>query len=655
MSDHHRHDEFWMKLLAYALNDTNPYRYWNYFIRTYYKGNIHKLLAIGGNDNLWQQLEVESYNVNYDLAVRHAAKKLGVPHDWQINFSEKKFIENISFKNFVMIRANFRDAIFKGRTDFQKAIFLGKSDFRGARFDGCKSEAEGGRGMVSFEGSEFHDEVSFDNVHFPHTTRFNGVTFYGALSCQKTTFDCRSSDSECRGVTNSGSRSCTEADLSDTKFATARSEGCTPEAQGGHGMASFERSEFHDIVNFGCAQFPQTTKFNDTIFRGSLNCRKATFDWRSSNLEDQGATSNGSQTRTEPGCCEAEFTPAKSEGCTPESQGGHGMASFERSKFHDIVNFDNVRFPHITRFDNSVFFNSLHCRKAMFDFQSDESKNGEAVFSGSKFISEADFSKTEFEVATIFERITFQGKLGFRESCFRAKISFNSTKFKNTISFRKAMFERPPNFFEADLYEDVDFGRVDWSGAERSYRRRSRQSSELESIEESAGNAVRAWDRLALIMSKQEKPAERHEFFRLKMRAQRRRDGLSLVSIVNWIFDKSSDYGWGVGRAFFWWTVHVFSGAAILVLAAWCRNVASDQVSVLTIATNGLLVSFGNSLAFLGLVSEGGYLRYAHDFIEDAIGDTNSAIVVVGTNQAVLGPVLLFLVLLTLRNRFRLG
>ena len=69
---------------------------------------------------------------------------------------------------------------------------------------------------------------------------------------------------------------------------------------------------------------------------------------------------------------------------------------------------------------------------------------------------------------------------------------------------------------------------------------------------------------------------------------------------------------------------------------------------------DSLLVSFSNSIAFLGLGSEGGFL---YDSFRDLKMDTDQmewVFPTVGTIQAVLGPILLFLVLLTLRNRFRL-
>ena len=162
--------------------------------------------------------------------------------------------------------------------------------------------------------------------------------------------------------------------------------------------------------------------------------------------------------------------------------------------------------------------------------------------------------------------------------------------------------------------------------------------------------AIRAWERLELIMSELEKPLDRHLFFRFKMRAKRRTDG-HLLRILNWLFDKIADYGWGVGRTFAWWFGHwAVSG---LVLFA---NTGSATTTVewwrLLLATLG--TGFANAHAFLRLTAEGGYLAPCQKLLEEN-DKWELLTATIGTAEAVLGPIFLFLILLTLRNRFRLA
>ena len=354
----------------------------------------------------------------------------------------------------------------------------------------------------------------------------------------------------------------------------------------------------------------------------------------------------------------ADFTGAEFIGLTEfdgadfrsiESNGhrDHG-SSFSRSTFHNQASFDRVRFSNTTNFNGAVFRDSASFSQIGFgpgDAGSDDPGGGIVEFDRAEFHGSVDFWKTEFCSAS-FAGAEMKGAANFRNARFRGSINFNNARFRGTTSFADAEFWKPPKFFEAELHEDVTFTGADWKEAENFNRHASGHDNSKAKVRNDAEAAMRAWDRLALIMGQQEKLLERHEFYRLMMRARRHRDGRwSLSSIVNWLFDRLSDYGWGIGRAFFWWCIHILAGAALLTVGANCPMMA----------WHSLQVSFANSLAFLRLGSEGGYLHGPHSDLETATAHAEWVFILVGTSQAVLGPVLLFLVLLTLRNRFRLG
>ena len=122
---------------------------------------------------------------------------------------------------------------------------------------------------------------------------------------------------------------------------------------------------------------------------------------------------------------------------------------------------------------------------------------------------------------------------------------------------------------------------------------------------------MRCWDRLALIMSQREKFPERHEFFRLKMRALRQRDGPGLLSFLNWLFEETSDYGWGIKRALLCWAGQfVLWGVVLAVLALRCAwNSTTGLPRVLSTLLDGLALSFASSHAFLRLASGDGWLH----------------------------------------------
>ena len=161
--------------------------------------------------------------------------------------------------------------------------------------------------------------------------------------------------------------------------------------------------------------------------------------------------------------------------------------------------------------------------------------------------------------------------------------------------------------------------------------------------------AVRAWERLELIMSQLEKPLDRHRFFRFKMRARRRLDG-HLLKAMNWIFEFTSDYGWGIQRALLTWLIHWTGFALLMFLSAALQP---SEINWWKTGLAALTTGFANAHAFLGLNRSSGFLATSRQLLErlDSLGLVPAVEIV----QTVLGPIVLFLLLLTIRNRFRLA
>ena len=307
----------------------------------------------------------------------------------------------------------------------------------------------------------------------------------------------------------------------------------------------------------------------------------------------------------------------------------HAPVSFAGSCFNEGATFIGTEFMGGASFANATF--QLN---AMFN----DSKFEERYFSaGISIPILADFRKAKFPAGASFREVQF----GNDENAYSRRLwperraDFTDAEFGEATTFRGAIFAGAPAFFNTTLHEDTDFGQVDW------------RKAETKNV--SVDYAVRAWERLELMMSKLEKPLDRHRFFRLKMRARRRTDG-PLLQALNWLFEITCDYGWGVGRAFGWWLGHWFVSA----LALFASSVlATGNVEWEKLALTALGTSFANAHAFLFLATEGGYLAAGRVLLNKR--DEWGMLVPLGTVEAVLGPIFLFLLLLTLRNRFRLA
>ena len=349
------------------------------------------------------------------------------------------------------------------------------------------------------------------------------------------------------------------------------------------------------------------------------------------------------------------------------------LADFSHVRFEEIVTFNETRFYGQTFISNASFNSATHFHRTHFDapISLDGSQfkhsasfiavefTGGASFRNVVFKAPVMFNDSKFEeryysagistpILADFTNATFTSRASFREVLFgnddsaysrrlwpERRVDFTNTKFMATTDFRRAEFAGPPAFFHTSLHEDTDFSGIDWTKAET-------QQVDIE-------YAIRAWERLELIMSRIEKPLDRHRFFRLKMRARRRTDGRFLW-LLNWLFDIISDYGWSVGRAFTWWVGH-WTISALLLFANSFPTAAPSDWSEFALAA--LETGFANAHPFLLLSTSEGYLAAARELLE--VNDKWNLLIPIGTFEAVLGPILLFFLALTLRNRFRLA
>ena len=349
-------------------------------------------------------------------------------------------------------------------------------------------------------------------------------------------------------------------------------------------------------------------------------------------------------------------------------------ANFEHAVFLGLTHFDNAVFLHekhpignsfknteflntayfkeiesaIIRFDESIFHSAGYFNHANFD-SGKEISSRFVTFDKCHFNQEVKFTVARFDCAS-FNNAQFDNSAYFDEAEFKTRADFSNVKFNHATSFRRTVFASPPKFYDAELHEDTDFDDVDWSKAEKAYIRSSKGEGSSTSIRDEEAAAVRAWDRLILIMSQREKHVERHEFFCRKMRAQRRRDGICLLSLTNWLFEFLSGYGWDIGKAFGCWMAHIVIGA---ILIFCCRIPYSPEANLGWQFIQSFCLSFANAHAFLGLASTGGYLHDIRVGLYDVVW-SSSYLNSIGAIQVAIGPVFLFLVLLTVRNRFRI-
>ena len=417
-----------------------------------------------------------------------------------------------------------------------------------------------------------------------------------------------------------------------------------------HGEADFGESWFHSKADFRGTQFLSGARFYSTWFTNVADFRNGIFEgpttfagaWFLYGADFDSASFSESAT----------FDGA-SFGDTVRLNEGKFMdkANFARVDFQSRVECENVRFTNEAVFDDSTFGSTVRFDGTVFcDFAGFRRVefHGPMLCRTVTFGQVSNFSETLFDDACIFRDTRFSHVATFWGSRFSNIVHFTNAVFTTTTSFRQAAFNAVPELFNASLYEDTDFTGIHWEHAEAGY-------SQPQGGQDVDG-AIRAWERLELLMSQLEKPYERHQFYRLKMRARRRVDPW-LVKTFNWTFEKTSDYGWGVGRTFVLWSVHWIFASLVLFVNAGLSSSFLDWPE-LVFASLG--TGFANAHPILHFTSTDGYLFEGKALLESCgsfcmLGaETLCVLNMVGVLEAIIGSVLLFLLLLALRNRFRL-
>lgn len=272
-----------------------------------------------------------------------------------------------------------------------------------------------------------------------------------------------------------------------------------------------------------------------------------------------------------------------------------GGAWFQRTSFSGVAVFRSATFLGI------VFF----IRTAFLDY---------ALFDSAIFSNHTDFTNAAFSEGALFPRATFQ-----------VGINFSGTKFSGHTSFVAAQFcQHPPDFHNASLYDGTL-----WHGAVWPPISQDRPLAIMH---------LYKYERLKQEMERLKKHEDEQFFFIKEMQCREVRDGFpgNLFSRAYGLF---SNYGASVARPL-WGLLALF----LLGDAVFESTDARQNAPIPSHKALGL--SFANLLSFLPIRKE---------VFGDAFLNTLSPLAhVVSTGQAIFGAVLLFLLGLTLRNRFRM-
>jgi hypothetical protein len=246
-----------------------------------------------------------------------------------------------------------------------------------------------------------------------------------------------------------------------------------------------------------------------------------------------------------------------------------------------------------------------------------------ASFSGATFFGSANFLGATFSGLANFLRVTFSSHgTGFSGATFKKRAMFVNAEMKGPTLFEKATFSsEPPEFFGAKLHE-----KTVWRGVKWPLQPKNRKE---------AGWFVDAYERLKLEMDRLKKHEDELDFFALELQSRRVLHGnkRSLHGLAIALYGWLSDYGRSYVRPLTGLLITVLAG----VLPFWWH-----------------LSQFWQAVG-LSLANTFGVFGFRRELIgSEVLACLPGLLKVLAASQTVTGIVLLFLLGLAIRNRFRM-
>lgn len=363
----------------------------------------------------------------------------------------------------------------------------------------------------------------------------------------------------------------------------------------------------------------------------------------------------------------------------------HGDADFSKVKFSSSADFTLCQFQSFCIFNETKFHNSTYFPMAFFEQLVD--------FRNASFEGEVTFEGCQFSSAAEFLNVSFIGFTDFRGSVFSSEATFGSARSVGPFSLAEVRFSEVPNFIQAHFDEAprLDNVRVplkskmsqDTAACYRALRRLAIQghdhSNELDffaaEIMSQRGAIDQLWPEplnwFKVHLIKQDTLA------RTCWRWSKRDVGEVAEKVRIWpgggrywlglFYEWFSDFGRSALRPFLLWIGLVAVSASLFFWAYdWrqARLATAESIAVVTDCAHpiwtSLLVALNKGLVFSGFGnSEKLSHHYACLYGTYNIGDSAQTFIpnvvsAIGVGQQLLSAILIFLLLLAIRNRFRI-
>ena len=317
--------------------------------------------------------------------------------------------------------------------------------------------------------------------------------------------------------------------------------------------------------------------------------------------------------------------------------------NFSNLEFKNFVNFSKLIFPRDVTFSNSKFHKGAEFNRT--DFFVLAKFNGTCFLSRTQFfkarLSVAEFQKTVFHGFANFSNTTFTTLVDFKEAIFYNHARFNNAKFLGYTTFEESTFEiHAPKFNGAELNDEMfwtdiklpTLEKVD-DETEEKYKKRIKDNEN-------------AYENLSTKLGNQNKYRDELFFFRQELSCQQKLAENHTSGLAFRLYGIFSDYGYNIGRAFWWWVGHMVLGVLVIAFISICGGMRFHES-----LTCAIPVSIANANPYVFFGFESSSLKDCYKELDKIASISFAAVKAI---QTVIGIALLSLVIITLRVRFRL-
>lgn len=372
-------------------------------------------------------------------------------------------------------------------------------------------------------------------------------------------------------------------------------------------VAKFDEATFEDDAGFD-AIFESDAWFYSTMFKLEAWFNDATFK---SNAWFHGATFEGN----------VRFYEARFE----------GDAWFYEARYEGVVWFDKATFEDGARFGGATF-------------------EGDARFPNARFAGAAGFDEARFEGEARFVESCFNGVTSFENAAFLRASDFTALQARSAFDLADAIFLEVPDLNQANFVKAPRLNNLRIEHSRGWVRDNFHGDRELE----------KRWQALRQIAIQAHDHDQEQIFFKEEIKARR-----GVIDkpwhgayLAGWLYQIFADFGRSILRPFGLWLAHFPLFAAFYLWRSpalgGCVSGDGDPVaSAFNLALrNGLL--FASGVFSEKLPQTYACLYGVGEVAERTVPLVSGWTTALGALQVVVSAVLIFLILLALRNRFRI-